>query len=87
MVGLSLVKTDLSTPLHVRIQDPLNNERSVQYDQLHEAQLQGCFVVGKKRACAELAGLILPAVIVAAQRKISGQFATIRSGFSTYQLA
>lgn len=25
---------------------------SVQYDQLHEAQLQGCFVVGKKRACA-----------------------------------
>jgi hypothetical protein len=27
MVGLSLVKTDLSTPLHVRIQDPLNNEK------------------------------------------------------------
>lgn len=27
MVGLSLVKTDLSTPLHVRIRDPLNNEK------------------------------------------------------------
>ncbi|SUF54975.1 RepFIB replication protein A [Salmonella enterica] len=27
MVGLSLVKTDLSTPLHVRVQDPLNDEK------------------------------------------------------------
>jgi hypothetical protein len=38
-------------------------------------QLQGCFVVVE--LAQELAGLILPAVIVAAQRKISGQFATI----------
>jgi hypothetical protein len=52
MVGLSLVKTDLSTPLHVRIQDPLNNEKGP-FNTTNFTK-RNCKVVlsGKKRACA-----------------------------------
>lgn len=79
MVGLALVEPDLGTPLHVRVEDPLYRE-CVRYVRPRAARPPDRFDASRKRACARVAlGPIFPAVIVAARRKRSGQFATIRS--------
>jgi hypothetical protein len=71
MVGLSLVKTDLSTPLHVRIQDPLNNEKGP-FNTTNFTKRNCKVVLSWVEASLRRSwlGLILPAVIVAAQRNL-----------------
>lgn len=79
-MSLALVEADLGSPLHVRVENPLHNKECP----LHATNLAQCnrqivlAWIGGKLA-EQLASLILPEAMVAAQRNRSGQFAMINS--------
>ena len=90
MVGHSLVNTDLSTPLHVRIQDPLNNEKGP-FNTTNFTK-RNCKVVlswVRSELAQELAG---PDFASGHRRGTTENIRPVRNdkilpGFSTYQLA